>query len=121
MAKRERWTQLSETERCRPLPDGSYLWQKVENVAESQKVREGMRQVAREGIAKATEAKGTSLRMFATAPQSLHSEMMRTCGHDPEKQARWFNDHPELLVVPKNSAKVKGRKSFSFPGQKKRG
>ena len=116
-----RWVKISDTERVRPLPDGQYLWEQRENVKRSQETREQMRKTADEiGIANATEAKGTSLRMFATAPQSLHHEMMRTCGHDPEKQARFFGDHPELLVVPRNSAKVKGRSITSYPGQKRK-
>jgi len=119
---RKRWVQISETERVRPLPNGQYLYEQRENVKRSQETRGQMRKIAKEiGIANATEAKGTSLRMFATAPQTLHDEMMRACGHDPEKQARWFGDHPELLVVPRNSAKVKGRSVVSYPGQKRKG
>ena len=81
--------------------------------------REMRREMSKPGAIKQTEVKGGGFRLIASLDQGAADVMTEQCGGDPDKVRAFLRDHPEHLVVPRSSTKIRGRRKVFYPGMRR--
>ena len=91
--------------KMRLCPDGEV---EIKRKGSIRKTKERNERFQRESKRKPsfTEAKGGFMRMIASHPEDVEQEIIEKCGHDEDKRALFFRDHPEFLVVPPSQAGI---------------
>lgn len=111
------WIWVNPTTKLRKLPDGTWHGVRTEPVAATLDAARRMRGDAlkQPSLARTT---GDGNTLVAVMPKTLAMEMDITCGADPEKQAMFLRDHPEVRTCARGDAKLPPKRQYFYPGKR---